>query len=47
LPYPEAQTLRDLLPLRAKVVHGDLDTTITTAEVEPVLRAARTALKAA
>lgn len=47
LPYPEAQTLRDLLPLRAKVVHGDLDTTITTAQVEPVLRAARTALKAA
>jgi hypothetical protein len=47
LTYPEAQALRNLLPLRAKVVHGDFDTTITTAEVEPVLKAARTALKAA
>jgi uncharacterized protein YutE (UPF0331/DUF86 family) len=47
LPYQEAQVLRDLLPLRAKVVHGDFGTAITTAEVEPVLRAARTALRAA
>lgn len=47
LRFHEAQLLRSLLPLRTKVVHGDLQTTITNAQVEPVLRAARTALEAA
>jgi REase_AHJR-like protein len=47
LRFHEAQELRRLIPLRAKVVHGDLQTPITPAEVEPVLKAARAALAAA
>ena len=47
LRFREAQELRKLLPLRTKVVHGDFQTTVTAAEVEPVLRAARIALEAA
>jgi len=43
LRFSEAQELRRLLPLRAKVVHGDFRTPITTIEVEPVLKAARAA----
>jgi uncharacterized protein YutE (UPF0331/DUF86 family) len=42
--FQEAQELRKLLSLRSKVVHGDFHTSVTNAEVEPVLRAARTAL---
>lgn len=44
LRFRQAQELRRLSPLRAKVVHGDFRTTITTADVEPVLKAARAAL---
>jgi hypothetical protein len=47
LRFREAQELRRLIPLRVKVVHGDFQTAITAAEVEPVLRAARAALAAA
>jgi hypothetical protein len=47
LRFQEAEDLRRLLPLRAKVVHGDFGTRITSAEVEPVLKAARTALEVA
>jgi hypothetical protein len=47
LRFQDAQRLRGLLPLRDKVVHGDLSTPVTAAEVEPVLRAARSALQAA
>jgi hypothetical protein len=45
LGFSEAQELRKLLPLRAKVVHGDFRTPITSIEVEPVLKAARAALE--
>jgi hypothetical protein len=45
LSFNEAQELRRLIPLRAKVVHGDFLTPITAAEVEPVLKAARVALE--
>lgn len=44
LPFQQAQELRRLSPLRVKVVHGDLQTSISAAEVEPVLEAARAAL---
>ncbi len=44
LRFEEAQELRKLLPLRAKVVHGDLATVVSGDEVAPVLKAARTAL---
>jgi hypothetical protein len=44
LRFREAQQLRGSIPLRAKVVHGDFQTPITAAEVEPVLKAARAAL---
>src|SRR5262245_47317262 len=47
LRFREAQELRRLIPLRSKVVHGDFQTPITAAEVEPVLKAARAALAAA
>jgi uncharacterized protein YutE (UPF0331/DUF86 family) len=47
LEYDEANELRRLLPLRAKVVHGDFRTIVSTDEVEPVLKAARAALEAA
>lgn len=47
LRFEQAQELRELFPLRAKVVHGDFGTLVTTADVEPVLKAARTALQAA
>jgi len=47
LRFREAQELRRLVPLRSKVVHGDFQTPITAAEVEPVLKAARAALAAA
>ena len=46
LRFREAQELRRLIPLRTKVVHGDFQTPVTTAEVEPVLKAARAALAA-
>ena len=45
LGFSEAQELRELLPLRSKVVHGDFRTVITRIEVEPVLKAARAALE--
>jgi hypothetical protein len=45
LRFGEAQELRKLLPLRAKVVHGDFLTPITRMEVEPVLKAAHAALE--
>jgi hypothetical protein len=44
LSFEEAEDLRKLLPLRAKVVHGDLATPVREDAVAPVLRAARTAL---
>jgi REase_AHJR-like len=47
LRFQEAQELRRLVPLRSKVVHGDFQTPVTAAEVEPVLKAARAALAAA
>lgn len=47
LHYEDAERLRRILPLRAKIVHGDFQTRVTREDVEPVLRAARTALQAA
>jgi hypothetical protein len=47
LRFQEAQELRRLMPLRTKVVHGDFQTPVMAAEVEPVLKAARAALAAA
>lgn len=47
LSFEEAQGLRKLLPLRNRIAHGDAETPVTSIEVEPVLRAARTALEAA
>jgi uncharacterized protein YutE (UPF0331/DUF86 family) len=44
LSYEEAQQLRQLLPLRMKVVHGDFSAQITRADVDPVVKAARSAL---
>jgi hypothetical protein len=44
LRFEKAQELRKLIPLRVQVVHGDLATTITAAQVEPVIKAARIAL---
>jgi REase_AHJR-like len=46
LRFQDAQKLRSLLPHRDKIVHGDFGTPMTTAEVEPLLRAARAALQA-
>jgi hypothetical protein len=46
LGFEEAQELRKLLPLRAKVVHGDFTTVVSEDAVAPVLKAARTALAA-
>lgn len=47
LRFDEAQALRKLLPLRAKVVHGDFGAHVTATEVEPVIKAARIAMQAA
>jgi hypothetical protein len=44
LPFQEAQELRRLSALRVKVVHGDFQTSISAAEVESVLQAARAVL---
>jgi hypothetical protein len=46
LPFQQAQELRRLSPLRDKLVHGDFQTSISAADVEPVLGAARAALDA-
>jgi REase_AHJR-like protein len=47
LPFRQAQELRKLSPLRDKIVHGDFGATVTDAESEPVIKAARAALEAA
>jgi len=47
LRFNEARELRRLLSLRSKIVHGDFGTSVTKAEVESVLKAARTALESA
>ena len=46
LRFEEAQELRELLPLRAKVIHGDLGAAVSEGEVAPVLKAARKVLAA-
>jgi Holliday junction resolvase len=46
LRFEEAQQLRTLLPLRSRVVHGDLSMAVSHDEVAPVLSAARAALEA-
>jgi hypothetical protein len=46
LRFEDAQELRTLLPLRSRVVHGDLSLVISHDEVAPVLSAARAALEA-
>jgi hypothetical protein len=45
LRFQQADELRKLSSLRDKVVHGDFHTTVTAAEAEPVVSAARTALE--
>jgi hypothetical protein len=44
LRFEQAQDLRRLSLLRVRVVHGDFQTSISSNEVEPVLKAARAAL---
>lgn len=46
LRFEEAQELRVLLPLRSRVVHGDLSLAISHDDVAPLLKAARAALEA-